>query len=208
MFQLKKSLGITNILLLVFGREALEQSCQQLKDAFAHSFNRDLRLSSWRKYGSVPLTRSALQSNKIMHQVMYNADGTIDTESDPETPNLLGLKECNHFVCDFLSTVGYDGSQLQIDAPRKKKATPLTQSYTKERQEAILQAQTAGQLFHATGGTMLNLEDIFRARASLSQKKEIKELESKLKYTSNRAKIRLEALEIRMPQAGASQNYY
>jgi hypothetical protein len=110
-FQLKKSLGISNIPLLVVGREASEQSCQ-LKDAFAHSFNRDLCLSLWRKCGSVPLMRSALQSNKIMHQVMYNADGTIDTKSDPETSNLLGLEECNHFACDFLLTIGYDGSQL------------------------------------------------------------------------------------------------
>ena len=196
-FQLKKTLALSDIPLLVFGREAPSQQSTPLKDAFAQSFSRDLCLSAWRKCGSVPLTRSALKSDKIMHQVLYNADGTIDTESDPETSNLLALEACNHFACDFLSTIGYDGTQLRIDAPRKKKAAPLTQPYTIERQEAILQAKTAGQLFHATGGTMLNSEDMFRARALSSRKKEIEELESKFKYTKKRSKIRLEAMEIR-----------
>ena len=200
-FQEKKTLGITELPLLVFGREqAGEGSSRELRDAFSLAFSRELCLSSWRKCGSVPLTRSALRSDKVMHQIMHNVDGTIDAKSDPATQDLLNLEECNHFACDYLSTLGYDGSQLRIDAPRKKKAPPLTQPFTLERQEAILKAKSAGQLFHATGGTMLNSDDMFRARALSQRKKEIDELETKLKFTKKRSNIKVQALTIRTKQ--------
>ena len=54
-FQEKRTLGLAELPLLVFGREAMEQQCK-LRDSFSLAFSREACLSAWKKCGSVPLT--------------------------------------------------------------------------------------------------------------------------------------------------------
>ena len=190
-----KTIQINDLPLIVFGREATAEK-EELCDAFAQSFSRELCLSAWKRCGSVPLTRAALKSDKVRHEVMLDEHGNVDDACDPETRTLLRLEEVNHLSCDLLTSYGFDGSKLRIDAPRRKKLQQLTQPFSLERQEAIRQATTAGQLFHATGGTMLNSEDMFRAKALSQRQLEKESLLAKFKSSQKRSKIRLDALEI------------
>jgi hypothetical protein len=156
-----KSLHINDLPLIVFGREAAPGK-ESMVDAFAKAFSREVCLSAWKQCASVPLTLQALSSDKARHEIMLDKDGNVDDTCDPDSRTLLRLEEVNHFSCDFLlSFYGFDGSKLRIDAPRRKKQQQLTQPFSLERQQAIQKATTAGQLFHATGGTMLNSDDMF-----------------------------------------------
>ena len=191
-FEVGKCLTINDLPLLVFGQEG-----SSLRDAFAESFSNDVCLSAWRQCGSVPLTRNALQSNKVRHQITLNPDGTVDEEGDPESKKLLEIESANHFACDYLSGLGFDGSQLRLNAPRIKKRQQLTVPFSKERLAAIQEAKSAGQLFYAMGGTMLNSSDTFRARALDARKKEMaKFLEAKMKAEKRLDSIRTKAFDL------------
>ena len=102
-----------------------------------------------------------------------NVDQTINTTIDPEGSILLRIEESNHAACDFLTSIGYDGSRLRLLAPRQgAKKYELTQPQSKERVELLRQAKTAGKLFHATHGEHLNSGDFFKSRAIDERKRQ------------------------------------
>ena len=193
-FEQQKGLSINDVPLLVFGRE--KDGCVLLKSAFESSFSRESCLSAWKDCGAVPLTRAALSSPKVRHEISVLAGGTIDVDGDPQSEQLLVIESANHFACDYLTGLGFDGSQLKLKAPRRKTKQQLTAPHSKECLEAIQAAKTAGQLFHVTGGTMLSSEDMFRARALDSNKKEIEILQAKLKLDKKQTKSRVDAFHI------------
>ena len=193
-FEQGKTITISDLPFLVLG---CDNETLKLRDSFAEAFSLETCLSSWRQCGSVPLTRCALLSNKVRHEITLTADGTVDEEGDPsETQKLLAIESANHFACDYLTGLGFDGAQLRLDAPREKKRRQLTVPHSKECLDAIRAAKTAGQLFHATGGTMLNSSDMFRAKAMDQQKKEMEKLEAKLKAEKKIASVRSKAFDI------------
>ena len=164
-FAKKLTLGINDLPLIVFGGNDPETGID-LRPSFDLAFSPRICLSSWKKCGAVPMTREPLSSTKVRHEIIMNSDGSSNSDIDPMSAALLQMEHSNHISCDFLSTMGYDGSQLRINAPRQSaKKFQLTVPNSKERVEAIQRAKTAGQLFHATHGHHLNSNDFFRARA-------------------------------------------
>jgi len=180
-FEKKKTITINDLPLIVFGGDDPVTGIK-LKNAFELSFNKTQCLSAWRKCGNVPLTMSVLEQPGVRHEVIVSNEFEADTRLDPEGHKLLLLEEANHMSCDFLSTFGYDGSQLRTMAPREsQKRYQLTAPQSKERVEAIKNASAAGKMFCATHGQHLNSDKFFEARAKAGRVKEIKELETRKK---------------------------
>ena len=172
-FEMKKGLAITDLPMIVFGRAPSDNSVA-LRDAFAEAFTPEKVMGSWKKCGAVPLTRAALSSPQVRHELSLNTD----VEKTSEQVHLINLEATNHFSCDVLTSLGYGGSHLRTNAPREAKRKPLTEAHSKERVLLLQSAKTAGALFHATGGTHINSDDFFRSRAMKDRENEIKKLEA------------------------------
>jgi len=193
-FEKKKTIAISDLPLIVFGGKDPATGVE-LQNAFELSFNRTQCLSAWRKCGAVPLTRSVLNSPDVQHEVVLNADGTVNEEMDPQGYKLMELEQSNHQACDFLSSFGFDGSQFRLEAPRKHmKKYKLTVPQSKERIAAIQNASSAGKMFHVTHGQHLNSEDFFAARAKTTRDKETLELQ---KEKNHRLKLKNNGDEVR-----------
>ena len=104
-FQENDVLRITDLPLIVFGGE---EEGLTLHDAFSDAFSIKANLQCWAKVGTVLLTRRALSSKEVYHQVLLQADGSVDEEADPETHALLCLEKENKMCCNFLSSRGYN----------------------------------------------------------------------------------------------------
>lgn len=181
-FDRKKTLQVHDLPLLVFGGED-DITKIKLQNTFDRAFCVDANLNCWKKCGAVPLTRRALLSDHVRHQVVVEEDGTIDLETDPKAQLLIQLENENKVCCSMLDRKGFDGLQFRINAPNvvKQKTLAVTRPQTKERLEAIVEAKSAGGIFHATGGEHLNSDDYFKSRALIKRRKEIEEFEKKKK---------------------------
>jgi predicted transglutaminase-like cysteine proteinase len=191
-----KPIQITDLPILVFGQPDGWVSLpggRRFRDAFTETFSKERCLRAWQKCGAVPLTRSPLNSSKVRHEVVINADGSINKEADPETEMLLSIENRNQFACDYLTGLGFDGKQLLIKAPRKKAAPQLTAPQSRERILALKQAKSAGQLFMATGGSHINSTDFFRACELSDREEKVSKLEKRKKKLLKAKEIRLQA---------------
>jgi len=195
-FEKKKPINVNDLPLIVFGGKDPDTGLE-LTDAFNKSFSKENCLSAWRKCGAVPLTRSPMDDRTIRHEVVMNDDQTVNTDIDPHGSKLLQLEQANHTACDFLSSLGYDGSRLRMSAPRRgaKKYT-LTQPQSKERIELLQKAKTAGAIFHVTHGEHLNSFDFFKSRAMAERKKEAEAMLKDKRNRYSRQKLRQQAMEI------------
>jgi len=195
-FEKKKTITITDLPLLVFGGTDPETEIE-LRDSFSDSFCSENCLSAWRKCGAVPLTRSPMDDKAIRHEVVMNVDQTINTTIDPEGSKLLQIEESNHAACDFLTSIGYDGSRLRLLAPRRgAKKYELTQPQSKEGVELLRQAKTAGKLFHVTHGEHLNSGDFFKSRAIDERKRQSDAMLKDKRTRFERQRLREQAEEV------------
>jgi len=162
---------VTDLPFLVFGGKDPETGVK-LFDAFNKSFSATNCLSAWRKCGAVPLTRAPMEDKGIRHELVLNADQSVNSVIDPEGSKLLQLEQANHLACDFLSSIGYVGSRLRTSAPRRgAKKFDITEPQSKERIYLLRKAKTAGQIFHVTHGEHLNSKDFFKTRTIDERKK-------------------------------------
>ena len=73
----------------------------------------EANLKCCEKYGAVPLTCSALQSDWVRREVVVQVDDTIDVDIDPK-PNLLYNLDIDKKVCyTILTSKYYDGNQFK-----------------------------------------------------------------------------------------------
>ena len=82
-FDLDKTLMITDLPLLLFGDKYDGISEISCRDAFTEGFSIDANLDFWKKYGAVTLTRSCLLSGMVCHEVVVEPDGTVDVDTYP-----------------------------------------------------------------------------------------------------------------------------
>jgi len=165
----RKVLVISDIALLVFGGMDPITGLR-LSNSFEQAFLEKNNLSAWRKCGAIPLTRSALYLPGVRRELSQQGQANVE---DKQQVKLKRIEEANHSQCAFLTARGYYGLALQRDAPRvQKTAAALTIRHSKERIEAIRKCKCAGQLFHATGGTHLNSNEFFKAKALETQLEE------------------------------------
>ena len=91
-FDLDKTLMITDLPLLVFGVTDDGITNVACRDAFIEGFSIDANLNLWKKCGAVPLTRSCLFSDMVRHEVVVESDGTVDIDTYPEGKILVDLE--------------------------------------------------------------------------------------------------------------------
>ena len=83
---------------------------------------------------------------------------------------------------------GYNGSALKKIAPRLdlcKIKTCVTAPHSRERQDLLAKASTAGSRFHATGGKFLNSDNFFIAEESKQHNGELNILKTKKEQHEN-----------------------
>jgi hypothetical protein len=116
----------------------------------------------WKLIGIAPFTRECLSDSQVRHEIVVDQEGTIDVDADPLTTKLLQIETLNKAACQVLKDHGCNTEPFRKDAPRAKiAAVAVTVPHTKERQDLLMAAATAGRRFHATGGEQLNSDDWF-----------------------------------------------
>jgi hypothetical protein len=154
-FSTGATLVISDLVLCTFGGDD-DDGALQLENAFALPFSNEKNLAVWRKVGAVPLTRKkCLDDPKVRHEIVTDENGVIDVDADPQTIALLDVEALNTSACDILSTCGCNGEVFRTTAPTIdpcRKAIAVTEQYSRERQDAIMNITKAGPHFHATGG--------------------------------------------------------
>jgi hypothetical protein len=157
---------VTDLPLLVFGGNCNDTGVE-LESVFVEGFLIRSNLSAWRKCEAVPLTRGALLSKKVRHEVP--ADGALQhlvegLTEDPEVEMLKKLEQHNQKYCKILTNFGCDGTLLSMKAPVRTKSAGVMVKNSKERITALRRATTAGQNFHTTGGGHQNGDKFFKAQ--------------------------------------------
>ena len=177
-----KTITREDVALLCYGSAAYRKTHPEfpvLLNAIDYSFSKEKVQAAWgEKLGVYPIFNRAALSNKNMrHELMQTSDGAADTTADPQADYLLELTLLNKLVCGILDAAGYNGSIFLVELPvysTEKRESKRTAPRSKERQDAIAAAKSAGGLFQRTGGMALTDSDVF---ASLERK----ELQAKLK---------------------------
>jgi hypothetical protein len=180
-FEKDMAVHITDLPLLVFGGHCTKSGAV-LTNAFQDAFSHESNLAVWEKCGAVPLTRSAMKSNKVRHEVPVLAalapqEGLTVTVESPEIRKLQELEDLNRFYCAILDANGFDGSKLRLDAPKRKSVVAVSKPNTVERQQAMKKAGSAGATFQATGGGHLNSDDFFKAAELKARENKLKAME-------------------------------
>jgi hypothetical protein len=177
-FSRKMTMRVTDLPLLVFGGTCNDTGIE-CESAFVDGFSVTANLMAWRKCGAVPLTRSALKSDKVRHQVPVGPalENMEELTDDPEVEILRELERANESFCNQLTDLGCDGSVLSIKAPKRTKSVGIMVKNSKERITALKRATTAGQNFHMTGGGHLNSDEFFKAQELRARETKIKLME-------------------------------
>ena len=73
----------------------------------------------------------------------------------------------NKLCCDLLLSCGFDGDQFCAKAPSNNPsavaAVDVTERYSRERQDLVMKASTAGKHFVETSRDHINLDEFFIA---------------------------------------------
>jgi hypothetical protein len=186
----KAVLSKADCIIIVFGGtiELSDGSHLNLRNAFALAFTAEKIRHARVKCGYCPATRNALMSDRIRHEV-YESDDGIDEERDPLGVLYDELEKQNHAVVNSLVTKGYiSATNLRRCIDRitarqvEGRESVATEPHTRERQELLMRATTAGQFFRATlGGGALNCSDALlgHARKDMLDKANVMEKEKK-----------------------------
>jgi hypothetical protein len=180
---------------IVFGGtvELSDGSQLQLKNAYKLAFTAEKIRRARVKCGYCPATRNALMSDRIRHEVYMNDNG-VDEERDPLGVLYDELEKQNHDVVDALVSKGYTSAihlRRCIDRISARQVegreSVSTEPHTREHQDLLMRASTAGQFFRATqGGGALNCSDALLgyARRDMHDKADVMEKKKKdaLKY--------------------------
>ena len=173
---LKKAIQPIDIPSLIFGCEEIPT----LKNAFEMAFGVDENIKIWATIGINPFNRKCLTDTKVKHEVVMEEDGTINVDADPLTNKLLEIEDLNKNATELLMAHGLNGKVLRRSAPRNlisASKTKVTAPQSRERQDLLMHATTAGSRFHATGGEFLNSDDFFISQERKKRQSKVNELE-------------------------------
>jgi len=99
--------------------------------------------------------------------------------------------------CEFLTARGYYENALKKNAPHVEKApVAFTVRHSPACIEAIQKAKGAGQLFHTIGGTHLNSNEFFQARALETRLEDAQKMEDNKKNCSETIAVEAYARDI------------
>ena len=178
-----KSIKHTSIPLLVFGGDYTNDEgvvlCR-LESAFDEAFSFERNQEVWKKLGFYQFTRACLLDAKVKHEVVVLADGTIDLEADPLALVLMRYENENKEAVAKIIQLGGTGNYLLKEVPKliaQRKKIAVTVPNTRERQDALGKASTAGAQFYANAGGVVNSNDFFIAAETKQRSEEIIPLE-------------------------------
>jgi hypothetical protein len=176
--------------LLIFGGKIDEsdEDSPILRNCYMEAFSKEHVLRAWAKVGDVPMTRACLKDPNVRHEITTNGDGQKD-DADPLAEKYAVLERENSKYNQILKQNGYDGDLLRKTLPRKnmdQRRQALIMSHTKEHQELLAKAKTAGAIFLATGGINICGDDMLKSFG-------LKEAEQLLNEMTNRQKLALAA---------------
>jgi hypothetical protein len=182
----KAELKISDFGYILFGGNVYlpDGSTLSLTNSFADSLQPHHVKSARKACGYCPATRSALESNKLRHEIVEMIDGEIDSDADPYGSLINLIEETNIHVCAQLIDAGYSEEAvvtLQRFARRvtgrqvQTREATRTDAGSRERQDLLAKCTTAGQFFWITrGGAIMNSSDVLLSF-------ERKEMEQKVK---------------------------
>ena len=108
-FDLDKTLMITDLPLLVFGGKDDGITDLAYRDTLTEGFSIHTKLNFWKKCGSLLLTRLCLLSDMVRHEVVVEPDGTVGVDTDNGVKILADLEFQNKVCCNMLTLKGFDG---------------------------------------------------------------------------------------------------
>jgi hypothetical protein len=193
--KVKDTITRNDIGLLCFGGKAGSRDLSpELENAIEIAFAQEKITNCWsKKLGVYPIfNRAALQSKTLRHELIVDAEGQADNETDPMAAYLVDLERMNLLCCDLLNVAGYDGEQFRIKIIRidsEMRNRQLTRPNTRERQDAFANAKTQGGLFSTTGGATMNGNDSLISGARSLLYADIKKLQ-KLKKERQDLEVR------------------
>ena len=194
------TLSLVDVGYLVFGGEVCFEDGTKitLEPAFAMALDNKHIERAQRKVGYVPATRNALRNSRIRHEVVENANGSVDQDADPYGSMLLELEAQNHAACERLVAHGYSQANDLLKRYIRRitqgqsagRIATITEKNTRERQELLAKATCAGDFFHVTnGGGPMNSTDALlgyvlktldqEVDALLDKKEQFQKLQSK-----------------------------
>ena len=126
------------------------------------------------------MTQACLLDSKVRHEVVVDANGVVDLESDPVATQFLELEQENWLCCDLLSSIGCNVSIFKAKAPRLKKKQPLptTEALSKECQVQLASASSPRNHFKLGRGS-LSSKDYFIGKERKRCHEELAKLVSK-----------------------------
>lgn len=195
--------------LLVFGGKICddEDTSPILENAVKESFT-DARIrEAWNKIGMIPFTRRLLENPAVRHEIT-TSEGTVEESLDPQAVALKHLEERNHLCCEILNSFGYNGDILKLDIKTRSLEAHLKRRHaqgSKERQLALANAKTAGQLFNVGGGP-LTCDDKFIGEAIKENQAEVERLEKRKKAWAEHSDFLLAVTRVKDEKLGAGVN--
>lgn len=154
----------------------------ELENTFEKCFSIEKNQHMLAKVGAAPvLTEACLNDAKVRHEIIINDKGEIDLTKDPQAAKLDTICQRNKSACDMLNERGLNGEKLRVDLKRISAIStiPVTRPKTKERQEALAAATTAGEIFHHTKANHHTADDMQIGVEHRIRKKKLKILMKK-----------------------------
>ena len=103
----------------------------------------------------------------VRHQVVRDSNGVIDVDADPHSELLLQVEVHNKFCCDLLLSRGFDVNHIRAKSLSINQAAvaavAVTARHSRERQDLVMKASTAGKHFVETSRDHINLDEFFIA---------------------------------------------
>ena len=103
----------------------------------------------------------------------------LNVEADPQTYILMEYEKENKEAVATINRYGGDGNHLLMAAPKitakQKNKIAVSVPQTRERQDALEKASTAGQKFYANAGGLTNCKDWFISQEQKDRKEGIQE---------------------------------
>jgi hypothetical protein len=156
-----------------------------MKLAFDAGFLRGACRNAWDKVGAAPLTRAALENEKVRKSL---GDGISEYQAQ-----LLEIQQVNDIAVHLLPTAGYSGSVLEVTILEYPKTEMVTEENSVERLVLLAKGNTScGKLFSANVAGHLTSDDMF-----LPSKKNWREKEKKWLMTEKNHRVRLMKIEER-----------
>ena len=157
--------------LIVFGGVDPVSKVVVSESAFDVAFSKERNCEVWKKVGAAPLTRACLQNHNQVRREMGDA-------KDAANNTMQLIQSTNDLSTYFLKEHGFNSDVFKASIKKVQKQS-VTVRNSQERIDAISQATTHGNLFHATGGGHLTDKDVFLALQKKKVEAEIKQLKKK-----------------------------